>query len=69
MDICRAVPYFALKEAKRDKVWNDGLHRTEEGYSMMGDANAAHLIPLIWSVARANTDRDAQTVDRSRYTG
>ena len=47
MDLCRAIPYFSMEEAKRDFIWDDGLHLTEEGYKMMGDAIAAHLIKLL----------------------
>jgi len=50
MDLCHAIPYFALEEAKRDNVWDDGLHLTEEGYRMMGDAIAAHMIKLLHSL-------------------
>lgn len=50
MDLCNAVPYFALEEVKRDDIWDDGLHLTEEGYKMMGDAIAGHMIGLLQSV-------------------
>ena len=26
MDVCGAVPYFAMEKAKRKDVWDDGLH-------------------------------------------
>ena len=50
MDLCQAVPYFALEEAKRDNIWDDGLHLTEEGYKMMGEAIAAHMVELLQSL-------------------
>lgn len=59
MDLCHAVPYFALKEAKRDKIWDDGLHLTEEGYKMMGAAIAAHLIKLLQSLGSVKNARSA----------
>lgn len=49
MDLCGAVPYFSMEEAKRDTIWDDGLHLTKEGYKMMGDAIAAHLVELLQS--------------------
>ena len=53
MDLCRAIPYFAMEEAQRDSIWDDGLHLTEKGYEMMGDAIAAHLIKLLQSLGVA----------------
>ena len=50
MDLCRAIPYFSMDEAKRDTIWDDGLHLTAKGYEMMGDAIAAHLIKLLQSL-------------------
>ena len=47
MDLCSAVPYFNMNEAKRGLIWDDGLHLTEDGYEMMGNAIAAHLIELL----------------------
>ena len=49
MDLCSAVPYFAMDEAKQDLIWDDGLHLTEDGYEMMGNAIAAHLLELLKS--------------------
>jgi len=47
MDLCKAIPYFAMEEKKRDIIWDDGLHLTAEGYDMMGDAIGAHLVELL----------------------
>lgn len=47
MDLCSAVPYFSMDEAKQELIWDDGLHLTKEGYEMMGNAIAAHLIELL----------------------
>lgn len=68
MDLCDAVPYFALEEAKRDKIWDDGLHLTEEGYKMMGDAIAAHMIKMLQSLGSVKNVRSPQ-VWRSKHAG
>ncbi|MCJ1433759.1 hypothetical protein MMC27_003124 [Xylographa pallens] len=47
MDLCHAVPYFAMEEQKRDTIWDDGLHLKAEGYKMMGHAIGAHLVDLL----------------------
>ena len=36
-----------MDEAKREVVWDDGLHLKKAGYKMMGDAIAARLVDLI----------------------
>lgn len=33
----------------RDKIWDDGLHLTKDGYEMMGDAIASRMIELLQS--------------------
>jgi len=68
MDLCHAVPYFALEEAKRDKIWDDGLHLTEEGYKMMGDAIAAHMIKMLQSLGSVKNVRSPK-VWRSKHAG
>ena len=62
MDLCKAVPYFALEEEKRDSIWDDGLHLTEEGYNMMGDAIAAHMIELLQTVDNVKNNRVEKSV-------
>ncbi|MCJ1409628.1 hypothetical protein MMC19_003709 [Ptychographa xylographoides] len=47
MDLCYAVPYFAMEEETRDTIWSDGLHLTAEGYNMMGDAIGAYMAELL----------------------
>ena len=54
MDLCTAVPYFSMDDAKQELVWDDGLHLTEDGYEMMGNAIGAHLIELL------NTSNDTK---------
>ncbi|KAI4248856.1 MAG: hypothetical protein L6R40_000868 [Gallowayella cf. fulva] len=50
MDLCSAVPYFSMSEAMRERIWDDGLHLTMDGYEMMGDAIATSLIDLLHAV-------------------
>lgn len=33
----------------RDKIWDDGLHLTKDGYKLMGDAIASRMIELLQS--------------------
>ena len=68
MDLCHAVPYFALEEAKRDNIWDDGLHLTEEGYKMMADAIAAHMIKLLQSLESVKNVRRSK-VWKSKHAG
>ena len=56
MDLCSAVPYFAMDKAKQKLIWDDGLHLTKDGYEMMGNAIAAHLLELLKSSAAAKTE-------------
>lgn len=61
MDLKSAVPYFALEESKRDDVWDDGLHLTEEGYKMMGEAIATHMVRLLGSLDSWKNINHSQT--------
>ena len=47
MDISNAVPFFTLSEEMRERIWDDGLHLTKQGYEMMGDAIASKLMELL----------------------
>jgi hypothetical protein len=38
-----------MDEDMRDKIWDDGLHLTKDGYEMMGDAIASRMIELLQS--------------------
>ena len=31
----------------RNKIWDDGLHLTKDGYEMMGDAIASRMMELL----------------------
>ena len=47
MDLCSAVPYFAMEESIREVVWDDGLHLKPEGYDMMGHAIGSRLVEIL----------------------
>lgn len=47
LDLCSAVPYFSMDTKMRDSIWDDGLHLTEKGYKMMGDAIASRLVEIL----------------------
>ena len=47
MDLCAAIPYFSMDEALREEIWDDGVHLTEAGYKMMGDAIAVRMAELL----------------------
>lgn len=47
LDLCTAVPYFTMNDTMREMIWDDGLHLTEDGYKMMGDAIAGKLLELV----------------------
>ena len=36
-----------MDEATREKLWDDGLHLTKEGYDMMGDLIAGRLFEIL----------------------
>ena len=36
-----------MDEDLRDKIWDDGLHLTMEGYEMMGNAIASRMVELL----------------------
>lgn len=46
-DLYREIPYASLDEATREKLWDDGLHLTSEGYNMMGDLIARRLFEIL----------------------
>lgn len=46
-DLWSAIRYHGVDEATRDRIWNDGVHLNSDGYEMMGNIVAAHLLQLI----------------------
>lgn len=47
MDLCAEIPYFSMNEQLREEIWDDGLHLTQAGYKMMGDAIGARMAELL----------------------
>ena len=56
-DLWSVVRYTGIDDEMRERIWDDGLHLTAEGYSIMGKAVAAHLFKLI---------RNADPVSKSK---
>ncbi|KAF7134137.1 hypothetical protein CNMCM5793_005816 [Aspergillus hiratsukae] len=46
-DLHGKLPYHNATEEFRQKTWDDGLHLTAEGYKLVGDVVAEHLISLL----------------------
>lgn len=56
------MPYHSMTdEESRDEIWDDGLHFTEHGYSVMGDHIASRLVDLVAESQRL-TKLDAKDV-------
>ncbi|KAL8694915.1 MAG: hypothetical protein Q9218_000486 [Villophora microphyllina] len=53
MDLCAAVPFFTMNETMRDRIWDDGLHLTMDGYEMMGEAISTKLVELLSTVKKS----------------
>jgi lysophospholipase L1-like esterase len=41
------MPYHSLGEEERAKIWDDGLHFTEEGYAKIGEIVGRRLLGII----------------------
>ncbi|OJJ04444.1 hypothetical protein ASPVEDRAFT_152801 [Aspergillus versicolor CBS 583.65] len=48
-DLHKHVPYHSSTENFRELIFDDGLHLTAEGYDLVGNVVADHLIPLLSS--------------------
>lgn len=46
-DLYSAIPYATLDEDTREKLWDDGLHLTGQGYKVMGDVIAVRLFEIL----------------------
>lgn len=46
-DLYSKIPYATLDEAERDRLWDDGLHLTREGYKMMGNVIGVRLFEIL----------------------
>lgn len=42
-DVAKEIPYHAMAQEQRTKIWDDGLHFKAAGYNLMGDAIADRL--------------------------
>jgi hypothetical protein len=52
-------------EASRDEIWDDGLHFTEHGYSVMGDHIASRLVELV-AESQGRTNLEAK-IDKAEH--
>lgn len=46
-DLYSAIRYTGIDEDSREKIWDDGLHLTSEGYKVMGDVIAVRVFELL----------------------
>ncbi|CRG82834.1 hypothetical protein PISL3812_00180 [Talaromyces islandicus] len=46
-DLKSALPYHAMDDVLKTKIWDDGLHLTDKGYDMMGQLIAKRLAELL----------------------
>ncbi|CAD6589919.1 MAG: hypothetical protein ASARMPREDX12_004074 [Alectoria sarmentosa] len=46
-DIYSAIRYTGIDKELREKLWDDGLHLTSEGYKVMGDVIAVRMLELL----------------------
>jgi hypothetical protein len=58
LDLHALMPYHSMaNEESRDETWDDGLHFTQHGYSIIGDHIASRLVDLMAeSQARTNLE-------------
>ncbi|KAM0798809.1 SGNH hydrolase-type esterase domain-containing protein [Usnea florida] len=45
-DLYSAIRYNGIDEDLREKLWDDGLHLTSEGYKVMGDVIAVRMLEI-----------------------
>lgn len=46
-DLYSAIRYTGIAEDLREKLWDDGLHLTSEGYKVMGDVIAVRMFEIL----------------------
>ena len=51
-DVCAAIPWPEVVE-EQDRIWDDGLHFTQVGYGLLGDAIADRLLEILGVDAEA----------------
>ncbi|OTB05572.1 hypothetical protein M426DRAFT_137495 [Hypoxylon sp. CI-4A] len=56
-DLNKAIPYHAMKPEDRPKYWEmDGVHLSADGYNLMGEKIAEHLIRIMKLAEAQETD-------------
>jgi hypothetical protein len=61
------MPYHSITdEANRDKIWDDGLHFTPHGYSVMGDHIANRLADLVKLESKDDDANQGNVADNAR---
>ena len=46
------MPYHSMSEESREKIWDDGLHFTPYGYSVMGGHIANRLVDILGTMVK-----------------
>ena len=46
-DLWSVIRYTGIDDETRQRIWDDGLHLTKDGYNIMGKAVAARLFELL----------------------
>lgn len=49
-DLYSAIRYTGIEEELREKLWDDGLHLSSEGYKVMGDVIAVRMFELLQTI-------------------
>lgn len=47
LDLKKRMPYHAMDVEERKKIWDDGLHFTEEGYERIGLMVGRRLLGIL----------------------
>ncbi|KAL3418641.1 GDSL-like Lipase/Acylhydrolase [Phlyctema vagabunda] len=51
LDLHAAIPWTSMPEDRREEIWDDGVHFTEEGYDLMGSLVAGRLLEIMQETA------------------
>ncbi|KAJ5979744.1 hypothetical protein N7481_007042 [Penicillium waksmanii] len=46
-DLCAAIPYHSASKEFQNKIFDDGLHLTPDGYDLMGEVIGEHMAGLL----------------------
>ncbi len=66
------MPYHSMSEEDRDQIWDDGLHLTPYGYSVMGGHIAKRLVELLEEILDLKVEGDTSDKadhDKNRAKG